>query len=118
MRDVAEIEGWIATSEIIEGELLMKGRFVEHLAGSTLAAMVAPNKRAVSVRVNDVAGVAGFLLPGNFVDVLGTRLERGSRRAVTSTIIQNVKVLAVDQTARTDDDNEPVVVRAVRNNFV
>lgn len=113
VRDTAEIEGWIATSEILEGELLMKGRFVEHLAGSTLAAMVAPNKRAVSVRVNDVAGVAGFLLPGNYVDVLGTRLERGSRRAVTSTIIQNVKVLAVDQTARTDDDNEPVVVRAV-----
>ena len=59
------------------------------------------------------AEVAGFLLPGNFVDVLGTRLEMGTtRRAVTETIIDMVKVLAVDQTAASDK-NEPVVVRAV-----
>jgi pilus assembly protein CpaB len=67
--------------------------------------------RALTVRVNDVIGVAGFLLPGNRVDVLSSRKDT-SRRAVTETILRNIKVLAVDQTASTEQ-NEPVIVRAV-----
>jgi pilus assembly protein CpaB len=55
--------------------------------------------------------VAGFLLPGNRVDVLAARLETG-RRATAETILRDVKVLAVDQTAATEK-NEPVIVRAV-----
>ncbi len=112
IRDFEQVDGWIATAAILPGELLMDGRFVEHGAGSTLAALVEKEKRAITVRVDDVVGVAGFLLPGNFVDVLATRIDRGSRRAVTETVLRNVKVLAVDQTAKTDD-NKPVVVRAV-----
>jgi pilus assembly protein CpaB len=64
------------------------------------------------VRVDDVVGVAGFLLPGNRVDVLASRIDNQTRRAVTDTILKNLKVLAVDQTASTDK-NEPVIVRAV-----
>jgi len=113
IRDFAEIDGQIVKSEILDGEIILKDRVAGGGDGSTLAALVAPNKRAVTVRVNDVIGVAGFLLPGNFVDVLGTRLEiAAKRRAVTETIINMVKVLAVDQTA-SSDKNEPVVVRAV-----
>ena len=59
-----------------------------------------------------VVGVAGFLLPGNRVDVLASRIENSTRRAITETILKNIKVLAVDQTASTDK-NEPVIVRAV-----
>jgi pilus assembly protein CpaB len=67
--------------------------------------------RAVTVRVDDVVGVAGFLLPGNTVDILASR-KRGQGRAITETILQNIKVLAVDQTA-SSESNEPVIVRAV-----
>ena len=67
--------------------------------------------RAVTVRVDDVIGVAGFLLPGNRVDVLAARREAISR-ATAETIVRDVKVLAVDQTAATEK-NEPVIVRAV-----
>lgn len=88
----------------------MEQRFAEHAAGSTLAAIVGKNMRAVTVRVNDVVGVAGFLLPGNRVDVLASRKEK--RRAHTETILQDIKVLAVDQTTSTDK-NDPVIVRAV-----
>lgn len=112
IKSIEDIEGKIATADILSGELLLSGRFVNHDEGSTLAALVEEKKRAITVRVDDVVGVAGFLLPGNNVDVLASRLERGSRRAITETILTNVKVLAVDQTARTDD-NDPVVVRAV-----
>jgi pilus assembly protein CpaB len=94
------------------GEILMKARFSSHESGSTLAALISENKRAISVRVDDVVGVAGFLLPGNYVDVLATKLERSSRVATTKTVLKKIRVLAVDQTARTDD-NDPVVVRAV-----
>jgi len=107
-----EVEGKVATAAILRGEFLLEGRLASHDEGSTLAALVEEKKRAITVRVDDVVGVAGFLLPGNSVDVLASRLERGSRRAITETILVNVKVLAVDQTARTDD-SDPVVVRAV-----
>jgi pilus assembly protein CpaB len=68
--------------------------------------------RALTVRVDDVIGVAGFLLPGNRVDIVAVRRPPGGRSAVSETLLQNVKVLAVDQTT-SPDKNEPVVVRAV-----
>ena len=94
----------------MKGEILLAGRFTEEGEGSMLATVIAENMRAVSVRVNDVVGVAGFLLPGNRVDVVTAYSEGQETRS--ETVIQNVKVLAVDQTASTDK-NEPVVVRAV-----
>ena len=75
------------------------------------ASLITPEKRAVTIRVNDVVGVAGFLLPGNFVDVISS-VDSGNRQVKTTTVLENIKVLAVDQTARTDD-NKPVIVRAV-----
>ena len=105
------LEGRIAKQSFLPGEVILEERVVEHLGGSTLASIVEPNKRAVTVRVNDVIGVAGFLLPGNRVDILSTR-SSGRTKSVTETILQDVKVLAVDQTASTDKDR-PVVVRAV-----
>jgi pilus assembly protein CpaB len=63
--------------------------------------------------VDDVVGVGGFLLPGNRVDVLATKRTDGSgNNAVSKTILENLRVLAVDQTAGTDK-TQPVVVRAV-----
>jgi pilus assembly protein CpaB len=94
----------------MKGEILLAARLTEEGAGSTLAAVVSPNMRAVSVRVDDVVGVAGFLLPGNFVDVVSAYQKESE--TYSETVIQNVRVLAVDQTA-SSDKNEPVIVRAV-----
>lgn len=110
-RSLQEVEGKVTRAALLSGEILLAGRFADAGAGSTLAAVVARNMRAMTVRVDDVVGVAGFLLPGNRVDVLGSR-DLGNREAQTETILQNVRVLAVDQTAATEK-NEPVVVRAV-----
>ena len=106
-----KVEGKVTRAGILQGEILLEGRFTDQGSGSTLAAVVEKNMRAVSVRVDDVVGVGGFLLPGNRVDILGTR-DLANREAHSETILQNVRVLAVDQTASTDK-NEPVVVRAV-----
>ena len=65
---------------------------------ATLSALVKPGKKAVTIRVNDVEGVGGFVLPGDHVDVVLTRqIEKGS--ATTEVVLQNTRVLAVDQTA-------------------
>lgn len=105
-----EVVGQVATQTMYPGEPLLEGRMREHLGGSTLAAVINPGNRAVTVRVNDVVGVAGFLLPGNRVDVLATRKDRQGVEA--ETLLQDVRVLAVDQTA-SPDKNQPVIVRAV-----
>jgi pilus assembly protein CpaB len=108
---IAEVEGKLTNQRLVPGEPLLKERIVDSLAGSTLAAMVDPKKRAITVRVNDVIGVAGFLLPGNRVDVLASRKVQRDR-AQTETVLEDIRVLAVDQIASPDKD-KPVVVRAV-----
>ena len=78
---------------------------------ATLSAMIADGMRAVTIRVNDVEGVAGFVLPGDRVDVALTR--QGDKNAsTTDVVLQNIKVLAIDQIAdeRTD---KPSIARAV-----
>ena len=110
-KTIEEVVGKVSTTKISRGEILVTERFRAHAAGSTLAALVDENMRAVTVRVDDVVGVAGFLLPGNTVDVLASR-KIPNQRAITETILRNIKVLAVDQQA-TAEENEPVIVRAV-----
>src|SRR5262249_57931246 len=80
---------------------------------ATLSAVIAAGMRAVTIRVNDVDGVAGFVLPGDHVDVLLTQHpDKDKRTGNTDVVLQNTKVLAVDQLA--DDSSEkPAVVKAV-----
>lgn len=107
-----KVVGKIATFTMLRGDILRGARLAEHLGGSTLASLIEANKRAVSVRVDDVVGVGGFLLPGNRVDVLATRKVGNNSDAESKTILEDLRVLAVDQTASTDK-TQPVVVRAV-----
>jgi pilus assembly protein CpaB len=111
LNDVSEVVGRVSAQKLVPGEVVLRSRLSQIGNGSSLAGMIEANHRAVTVRVNDVIGVAGFLLPGNRVDVLATRLN-DNHRAESRTILENVKVLAVDQTAQAEKD-QPVVVRAV-----
>ncbi len=80
----------------------------------TLSTTLDPGMRAVSLRSSDVAGVAGFVLPGDRVDILLTRTIGGGDAAttVTQVLAENVLVLGVDQLANTEAD-KPVVAKAV-----
>jgi pilus assembly protein CpaB len=106
LTEPSQAVGKVVSNSIYEGELVSPNRIAVLGEGVTLAAMIPEDKRALTIRVNDVIGVAGFLLPGNKVDVLNTKGNG------TTTVLKNIKVLAVDQTARTKD-NKPVIVRAV-----
>ncbi|GLQ05059.1 Flp pilus assembly protein CpaB [Sneathiella chinensis] len=77
---------------------------------ATLSALIDETMRAVTIRVNDVFGVAGFVLPSDRVDILLTRTV--NEQPMTNILIQNVRVLAIDQTA-SDDKEKPTVVKAV-----
>jgi pilus assembly protein CpaB len=108
----AEVLGKVTSSGILAGEILLAPRLADIGEGSALAAVVEKDMRAVTVRVDDVVGVAGFLLPGNKVDVIATKYDSTTSTAHATTILSNIKVLAVDQTA-SNDSNQPVVVHAV-----
>ncbi len=102
----------VAKNNFYAGEPISEKRMSVHSVGSTFSSLINKEYRAISVRVDDVVGVAGFILPGNFVDVLATKMDRALNQAVTQTKLQNIKVLAVDQ----DDSHEkdkPAIVRAV-----
>lgn len=106
-----DVVGKISKNSFYEGEVITQQRIADHLGGSTLSSLISENYRAISIRVNDVVGVAGFVLPGNRVDILSIKKEgRGDAKAIT--ILENIKVLAVDQEASTDKE-KPAVVRAV-----
>jgi pilus assembly protein CpaB len=109
--DKSQLEDMLVKQKLYKGDILRAQRLVKKGEGSSLASLIGKNKRAVSIRVNDVVGVAGFLLPGNKVDVLST-YETKAKRVVTDVILSNVKILAIDQRA-SNDENKPQLVRAV-----
>jgi len=109
-------EARVALRAIEPNEPILTSRVSGPGGRATLSATIAEGHRAVSIRVNDVVGVAGFVLPGDFVDVLLTRPEdmsgRRNENMRTDLLIRSVRVLAVDQTAN-DNRNDPQVARAV-----
>jgi pilus assembly protein CpaB len=97
------------------GEPILPGKISGFGQQATIAAVLDPSMRAVTIRVNDVAGVAGFVMPGDKVDVLLTHDASGEGRGanpMTSILLQNVRVLGIDQTA-SGNEAKPKVVKAV-----
>lgn len=106
--DIAPVVGKVTQRDFYPNEIMLKPQIAEHAGGSTLSALIEPGKRAMSVRVNDVVGVAGFIMPGNKADIItSTKDGKG-----TTTLLRNMKILAIDQRASTEQD-KPAVVRAL-----
>jgi pilus assembly protein CpaB len=78
---------------VSRGEFILPGKLAAANAGSGLPSLIPPGMRAVSVRVNDVVSVAGFVQPGSRVDVLATGNQGNDRQ--TTTVLENVAVIAV-----------------------
>ena len=102
----------VSRNDFYTDEPISEKRMLVHTAGSTLSTLIDKEYRAIAIRVDDVVGVAGFILPGNNVDILATKMDKDLNQSVTQTKLQNIRVLAVDQ----DDSHEkdkPAIVRAV-----
>jgi pilus assembly protein CpaB len=93
---------------ILAEEPLSEGRLALRGSGVGLAPVIPVGMRAVTVRVNDVVGVAGFVLPGMRVDVLITGHPPNNPTTVTKTVLQNKLVLSAGQTMQTDGAGKPV----------
>jgi len=100
-----------ALTNIAAGEPVLDTRVTIPGQRAKLSTALTPGMKAISIRVNDVLGVAGFVLPGDRVDVLLTSGGRGVDTYV-DVLLQGVKVLAIDQSAD-DSKDQPSVVRTV-----
>lgn len=92
---------------ISRGELILTNKLAAENAGYGLPSLIPPGMRAVSVRVNDTTGVAGFVLPGTRVDVLLTGNPEGNNQQETTTVLENVAVLATGQKLERNAAGEP-----------
>lgn len=102
----ADVVGHGIVLPIFKGEFILPNRLANKDAGAGLPSLIPPGMRAVSVRVDDVISVNGFVRPGTRVDVLLTViLPRGERQ--TTTVLQNVKVLASGHSLERDAVAEP-----------
>lgn len=116
---VADVAGRVSTTQLQAGEVLLDGKISGKDAGRGMAVAVPLGMRAFTIRTPNIAsGVAGFILPGNRVDVLLTladsRLEL-TGGAITTTLLQNIEILAVDQVIDTPAGNkvDPNQLRSV-----
>ena len=96
-----------ANEPVVEARLAVKG------SGAGLGPLIPPGMRAISVRVNDVVGVAGFVLPGMRVDVLVTGKPPNRPDTETQTVLQNISVLSAGQTLQSDSKSQPIVTPVV-----
>jgi pilus assembly protein CpaB len=102
---------------ISRGEFILPSKLAPENAGSGLPSLIPPGMRAVSVRVNEVVSVAGFTGPGTRVDVLLTGTPNGGSEPQTTTVLQNVAVIAagnkLERNAAGEAQNTPVITLLV-----
>jgi pilus assembly protein CpaB len=113
----SQVLGRGAILPVSKGDFILPNKLAPVNAGAGLPSMIPQGMRAVSVRVNDVVSVAGFVQPGTHVDVLATGNEGSGNERQTITVLENVLVLAVgkslDRNASADAQTAPVITLAV-----
>lgn len=101
----------VALTALARGEPLLRSKVSGLGARPIMSSLVSEGMRAVSIKIDDVSGVAGFILPGDHVDILLTHsVGGGNNNMVADVILQDIKVLGIDQLASTEAD-KPVVGR-------
>jgi len=98
---------------IAKGEFLLPNKLAAENAGAGLPSLIPPGMRAVSVRVNEVVSVAGFVVPGTRVDVLLTGNPTGTQDPMTATVLENVEVLAAGQKLQRSPEGQPQMVPVI-----
>jgi pilus assembly protein CpaB len=102
----------IVLKTIKKGEAILPYKISPHGARGGLPSKIPEDMRAITIAVNEVSGVAGFVLPGDYVDILHTTsIGRRDGKPVARVLLQNVQVLGVDQIS-SEDETKPKVVNA------
>lgn len=111
--DTAQVAGRAVLYPLAKGEPILDHHLAPTGSGAGLTAHIPPGMRAISVRSDEVVGVAGFLLPGTHVDMLLTYHSDKSPDPRTATVLQDVVVLAAGQQIHPDPDLKPTTVNVV-----
>src|SRR6266581_4909466 len=106
-RQKSQVLGRGVIVPIAQGEYVLPEKLAGENAGYGLPALIPTGMRAVSVRVNEVIGVAGFVVPGTRVDVLLTGNPTGASDERTTTVLENVAVIATGQKLEKNTAGEP-----------
>lgn len=111
-----ELQDRVLKTSVQRGDTILASKLAPVGSAGGLSAVITDGKRAMTVRVNDVVGVAGFALPGNYVDILVNAQQESGKgnetKQLTKTVLERVLVLAVAQEAGRDD-TKPRLVNAV-----
>jgi pilus assembly protein CpaB len=117
--DMKNLQGTVVRYAIAAGQPVTRGSLVGPQDRGFLAAALAPGMRAITVPVNVAAGVAGFIFPGDHVDLMLTQQVTGggdgSPLKVSETIVRNIRVLATDQRFTDKDADGKTLVRTFSN---
>lgn len=106
------VTGTVVRSPVLAGEPLTTSKMVHADGAGFMAAMVTPGMRAVSIAVSTESGAGGFILPNDRVDVVVTlQISETPRRFGSRTLLNDVRVLAVDQTYKEDKDQKVVLAK-------
>lgn len=115
-KDIKELQDRVVKVSVLRGDAVLERKLAPAGTQGGLSSVIAEGKRAMTVRVNDVVGVAGFALPGNYVDVMvNAQQDKGKGeegKQISKTVLEHVLVLAVAQESGRDD-TKPKVVSAV-----
>jgi pilus assembly protein CpaB len=112
---IEQLTGYIVRASFVAGEPIQESRLVKANAAGYLAAILPGGMRAIATEISAETGAGGFVVPGDHVDVILTRRDReaekrnGFETYVGETIINNVRVLAIDQTLE-DKNGQKVVI--------
>ncbi|MEE8607619.1 MAG: Flp pilus assembly protein CpaB [Nitrospiraceae bacterium] len=111
---IEDCVGRALITSVVENEPILAGKLAPKEAGAGLSVTIPEGMRGLSIKVNQVVGVAGFVLPGTMVDVLVTGRPRGGRSgSITRTFLENVRVLAAGQKVEQDKEGKPRIVPVV-----
>lgn len=110
---IDQVQGRVAIMPIATGEPILFSKLAPVGTAAGLSSLLAENKRAVAVRVDDVTGVAGFIHPQDKVDVLADIKMKGVDESFSKVILQDIRVLSIGQTWQQSADGKPKVVNAV-----
>lgn len=112
-RTTAEVVGRGVVSDLRTNEPVLETKLADAAAGGGLPPLIPPGMRALSVRVDDVVGVAGFVTPQTRVDVILTITPPGSQDPVSKVVLQNVRALAAGTEVQRNEEGEPMEVTVV-----
>jgi pilus assembly protein CpaB len=114
--DVKSLDGRVVRTSLARGEPVLESKLAPLGTKGGLSAVINSGDRAITVRVNDVIGVAGFALPGNYVDVIVNtqqpQVKNDQQQSISKIVLEKILVLAVAQQV-SRDDTQPKVVNAV-----